>query len=101
MDRGRSAKSTYAGLTGKTVFVTGGGSEIGAAFTQAFAGQGARVAFVDVAEQSSRTLAAQIQKETSKAPLFIACDLRNSAALQEDMERARIERVASRVLIIH
>src|SRR4029077_11556084 len=87
----RSSKSTYAGLAGKTVFITGGGSGIGAAFTRAFAGQGARVAFVDIAEQASRTLAAQIQKETSKAPLFIACDLRNIEALQEAIEIVRIE----------
>src|SRR5260370_10198093 len=99
MDRGRSAKSTYAGLTGKTVCVTGGGSGIGAAFTQAFAGQGARVGFVDVAEEASRTLAAQIQKETSKASLFIPCDVRNIAALKEAIEITRIELGDIRVLI--
>src|SRR6266436_5136779 len=91
MDTGRSSKSTYAGLAGKTVFITAWGKGIGAAFTRAFAGQGARVAFVDIAEQASRMLAAQIQKETSKAPLFIACDLRNIAALQEAIEIVRIE----------
>src|SRR6266404_5062685 len=90
MDTGRSSKSTYAGLADKTVFITGGGSGIGAAFTRAFAGQGARVAFVDIAEEVSRTLAAQIQKETRKAPLFIACDLRNIEALQEAIEIDRI-----------
>jgi D-xylose 1-dehydrogenase len=83
MDTGRSSKSTYAGLAGKTVFITGGGSGIGAAFTRAFAGQGARVAFVDIEEQASKTLAAQIQKDTKKAPLFIPCDLRDIGALQE------------------
>jgi D-xylose 1-dehydrogenase len=83
MDTGRSSKSMYAGLSGKTVFITGGGSGIGAAFTRAFAGQGARVAFVDIAEQASRTLAAQVQKETRKAPLFIPCDLHDIGALQE------------------
>ena len=41
------------------------------AFTRAFAGQGARMAFVDIAEEASRTLATLIQKETRKAPLFI------------------------------
>ncbi len=99
MDTGRSSKSTYAGLADKTVFITGGGSGIGAAFTRAFAGQGARVAFVDIAEEVSRTLAAQIQKETRKAPLFIACDLRNIEALQEAIEIVRIELGDIRVLI--
>jgi len=83
--------SSYAGLAEKTVFITGGGSGIGAAFTRAFAGQGARVGFVNVAEEASRTLAAQIQKETSKAPLFIPCDVGNIAALQEAIEITRIE----------
>src|SRR6266849_3594652 len=83
MDTGRSSKTRYAGLAGKAVFITGGGSGIGAAFTRAFTGQGARVAFVDIAEQASRTLAAQIQKETRKAPLFIPCDLHDIGALQE------------------
>jgi NAD(P)-dependent dehydrogenase (short-subunit alcohol dehydrogenase family) len=91
--------SSYAGLAEKTVFITGGGSGIGAAFARAFAGQGARVGFVDVAEDASRTLAAQIQKETSKAPLFIPCDVRNIAALQEAIEITRIELGDIRVLI--
>ena len=40
---------TYPDLVDKTVLITGGGSGIGAAFTQAFARQGARVAFLDIA----------------------------------------------------
>src|SRR5260370_27702717 len=91
MDTGRSSKSTYAGLAGKTAFITGGGSGIGAAFTRACAGQGARVAVVDIAEQASKTLAAQIQKETRKAPLFIPCDLHDIGALQEAVEVVREE----------
>src|ERR1700674_1686445 len=81
----------YAGLADKTVFITGGGSGIGAAFTRAFAGQGARVGFADIAAGASRTLIAEIQKETGTAPLFIACDLRDIAALQAAIEKIRIE----------
>lgn len=40
----------YPGLAGKTVFITGGGSGIGAAITRGFACQKAKVAFVDIAE---------------------------------------------------
>ena len=89
MDTGRL--TSYAGLAGKTVFITGGGSGIGAAFTRAFAGQGARVAFVDIAEEESRALTSQIQKETGTAPFFIACDLRDIAALQAAIEKIRFE----------
>jgi NAD(P)-dependent dehydrogenase (short-subunit alcohol dehydrogenase family) len=89
MDTNRPAK--YAGLADKTVFITGGGSGIGAAFTRAFAGQGARVAFVDIAEETSRALIAEIQKETGTAPLFITCDLRDIAALQAAIEKIRVQ----------
>jgi len=77
----------YPSLAGKTVFITGGGSGIGAAFTQAFTLQKSRVAFVDIADEPSRTLMGQIQKETGTAPLFIPCDVRDIAALQGAIER--------------
>src|SRR2546425_12266282 len=83
--------SSYAGLADKTIFITGGGSGIGAAFTRAFAAQGARVGLVDIAEEASRALIAEIQKERGTAPLFIACDLRDIAALQAAIEKIRIE----------
>jgi NAD(P)-dependent dehydrogenase (short-subunit alcohol dehydrogenase family) len=86
-----STPSSYAGLADKTVFITGGGSGIGAAFARAFAGQGARVGFVDIAEEASRTLVAQIQKEMGTAPLFIACDVRDIAALEAAIEKIHIE----------
>jgi NAD(P)-dependent dehydrogenase (short-subunit alcohol dehydrogenase family) len=89
MDSG--TPSSYAGLADKTVFITGGGSGIGAAFALAFAGQGARVGFVDIAEEASRTLGARIQKETGTAPLFIACDVRDLAALEAAIEKIRME----------
>src|SRR6476646_4221792 len=88
MDTGR--RSSYADLADKTVFITGGGSGIGAAFTRAFASQGARVGFVDIADKASRELVAEIQKETGTAPVFIGCDLRDIAALQAAIEKIRI-----------
>lgn len=90
MDAGRRT-SRFAGLAGKTVFITGGGSGIGAAFTRGFAEQGARVGFLDIAEEASRALAAEIQKETGAAPLFIGCDLRDISALQVAIEKIRVQ----------
>ena len=46
----------YPSLRGRVVFITGGGSGIGASLTQAFAWQGAKVAFVDIALEESRAL---------------------------------------------
>jgi NAD(P)-dependent dehydrogenase (short-subunit alcohol dehydrogenase family) len=89
MDTGRPSR--YAGLAGKTVFITGGGSGIGAAFTRAFVEQGARVGFVDISKEASQALVAQTQKETGSAALFIACDLRDISALEAAIEKIRAE----------
>src|SRR5258707_14088473 len=90
MDTSRKT-SRYADLAGKTVFISGGGSGIGAALTRAFAEQGARVGFVDIAEEASLALCVQIRNETGTAPLFIRCDLRDVSALQAAIEKVRVE----------
>jgi NAD(P)-dependent dehydrogenase (short-subunit alcohol dehydrogenase family) len=46
--------ASYPSLKGRTVFVTGGATGIGAAFVQAFNGQGGRVAFVDLNEAAGQ-----------------------------------------------
>ncbi|OUM04312.1 SDR family NAD(P)-dependent oxidoreductase [Variovorax sp. JS1663] len=76
------AFSTYPSLHGKAVFVTGGGSGIGAAIVAAFAEQGARVAFIDIAQEASAALAKQIAEAGHAAPWWRACDVRDVAALQ-------------------
>jgi NAD(P)-dependent dehydrogenase (short-subunit alcohol dehydrogenase family) len=70
------------------VFITGGGSGIGAALVEAFAGQGARVAFVDILEAQSRDLAARLGGGDAP-PLFIPCDLLDVAALGAAMTEVR------------
>ena len=77
-----SSFSTYPSLRDKTVFVTGGGSGIGAAMVAAFAEQGARVAFVDIAEEASAALAAQIAEAGHRKPWWRRCDVRDIPALQ-------------------
>lgn len=78
----------YPSLKGRSVFVTGGGSGIGAAIVRAFAAQGARVAFIDVAEAASRALVESIRAAGLPAPWFEPCDVRDIAALQGAMARA-------------
>ena len=46
----------YPSLRDKRVFITGGGSGIGACLVEAFARQGALVAFVDIDERESERL---------------------------------------------
>jgi NAD(P)-dependent dehydrogenase (short-subunit alcohol dehydrogenase family) len=78
--------ATFHDLEGRSVFITGGGSGIGAALTEGFLEQGARVAFVQrsdagefVAEMSSRHV---------NTPLFIPCDILDIDALRAAMSKA-------------
>src|SRR5690348_18141879 len=76
----------YPGLKGRSVFVTGGGSGIGAAIVEAFVDQGAKVAFVDINAEVSEKLVADLKAQYgprgTSAPLFIKCDLKDIPALQ-------------------
>jgi len=77
----------YPSLADKVVFVTGGGSGIGASVVEHFCAQQARVAFVDIDEAASAALCARIRAAGSRAPRFIQCDLRDVAALQAIVRR--------------
>ncbi len=81
----------YPSLHGRRVFVTGGGTGIGAAIVSAFAEQGAQVAFVDVAEAESAKLAQQLVEDGHPAPWWRACDVRDIGALQCAIEDATRE----------
>ncbi|WP_159997986.1 SDR family NAD(P)-dependent oxidoreductase [Roseomonas sp. 18066] len=82
-------KAIYPDLAQKTVFITGGGSGIGAALTRAFAHQGARVAFVDIATDASRALVEAIAAEDAPhTPLFLECDIRDVALLRQAVAEA-------------
>jgi NAD(P)-dependent dehydrogenase (short-subunit alcohol dehydrogenase family) len=62
------------------VLITGGGSGIGAALVEAFAMNGAKVAFLDILETDSESLVAGLD-EVPHRPLFLRCDLTDVAAL--------------------
>lgn len=78
----------YPSLEGRVVFITGGGSGIGAAMVEAFANQGARVAFVDILEAESQALAERLGSGAAR-PLFIPCDLLDIAALRAAVSSVR------------
>src|SRR5215216_4838734 len=74
--------ATYPSLRDRVVFVTGGGSGIGASIVEHFVGQGARVAFVDIDRAASETLCQRLRSSAHHAPLFIYCDVRDIGALR-------------------
>ena len=52
--------AVYPSLKDRSVFITGGGSGIGAALVRHFAAQGSKVAFVDIAVAPSERLVADV-----------------------------------------
>ena len=78
----------YPSLAGRSVFVTGGGSGIGASIVSMFAAQDAKVAFVDIAEGASRALADAIAAQGRTAPWWRTCDVKDIDALRAAMADA-------------
>ncbi|MBA5689821.1 SDR family NAD(P)-dependent oxidoreductase [Rugamonas apoptosis] len=77
--------ATYGSLRGKRVFITGGGSGIGESLVDAFARQGALVAFVDIAREASEALCRRVAEAGHPAPQFRYCDIADIAALRQTM----------------
>ena len=71
----------YPSLAGAVVFITGGAAGIGAHMVRAFAGQGAKVGFVDIDAEGGRALADEVAGAGATLR-FEACDLRDIDALR-------------------
>lgn len=76
------AFAQYPSLAGKAVFVTGGGSGIGADIVAGYARQGARVAFADRDRKASEELLERLKGTVEHLPYFVACDLTDLTALR-------------------
>lgn len=77
-----TAAATYPSLSAQTVFVSGGGSGIGAEIVTQFARQGAQVAFVDIDDAQSTGLVRELEAEGRRAPFYQHCDVRDISALR-------------------
>jgi D-xylose 1-dehydrogenase len=82
----------YPSLRDRVVFITGGAGGIGAEHVAQFAAQGAKVAFVDIADEAARDLVGRLEADGHAAPFYQHCDLKDVAAL-----RAAIAEVGKRL----
>ena len=73
-------------LKGQSIFITGGGSGIGAALTEAFLRQGAKVAFCQRSDGSGFCDA--MEQATGNRPLFLPCDISVTDQLQLTLSTA-------------
>lgn len=88
---------TYPDLKGASVFITGGGSGIGAGLTEAFLRQGAKVAFVQ--RSDAQVFCDEMEQTTGNRPLFIACDITDPENLRAAINQAAETHGPVRVLV--
>lgn len=78
--------ATFHDLKDASVFVTGGGSGIGASLTDGFLAQGAKVAFIGRSDASE--FVADMQKKHGTAPMFIQGDITHTETLRSAIDAA-------------
>ena len=75
-----AAAPVFPDLKGRSVFITGGGAGIGAALTEAFLRQGAKVAFCQ--RSDATPFCDAMEAATGNRPLFLPCDIAVTDQLQ-------------------
>ncbi len=89
--------ATFHDLKDASVFITGGGAGIGAAITEGFIEQGAKVAFVQRSDASG--FCDDMQDKHGVRPLFIPCDITDVSSLQAAISTAAEAHGAVTVLV--
>ena len=92
-------KVKYFDLENKKVFITGGGSGIGASLVEHFCEQQAEVYFIDINEESSNKLILECKNKKLTIPNFIKCDLLNIKELQNVISKIITEKGPIEILI--
>jgi NAD(P)-dependent dehydrogenase (short-subunit alcohol dehydrogenase family) len=77
----------YPSLAGRTVFVSGGATGIGADIVRAFAHNHARVAFIDLQVEAAEAMAKELAG-VGESTLFLRCDVTDVPALQASIKEA-------------
>ena len=89
----------YNDLKDKKVFITGGGSGIGASIVEHFCEQGSNVFFIDINEKSSNKLVSNCKNKKFSVPTFINCDLLNIKFLQNTISKIISDNGAIDILV--
>ena len=79
----KKMKVKYLDLKNKRVFISGGGSGIGASIVEHFCEQNSEVYFIDIDVKASNKLIKSITKKKLKAPNFIECNILDVKKLQK------------------
>ena len=74
--------AAFPSLQDRSIFITGGGSGIGASLVEHFCQQGAKVCFADIADDAAIALVMRLKEKGQAVPHYIHCDLRNIEALR-------------------
>lgn len=75
-------RALYPSLNGKTVFITGGASGIGASMVRLFSEQGARVGLIDIDDGAARNLVDDVGDRGRLRPWYRQVDVRDVVLLK-------------------
>ena len=89
----------YFDLEGKRVFITGGGSGIGASIVEHFCQQKSEVFFIDINEEASNNLIMKCKNKNFNIPKFIKCDLLNIKDLKSTISKIISENGPIEILV--
>lgn len=78
--------ANFPDLKDTSVFITGGGSGIGASLTDGFLSQGAKVAFVQRSDASG--FCDEMEAKHGRRPFFLPCDITDVTALKSAIDDA-------------
>ena len=92
-------KVKYYDLEKKRVFVTGGGSGIGASIVEHFCEQGSEVHFVDIDLKETKKLLNKIKKNKFRSPTFIECNLLDINKLEKTIKNIIAKKGPIHVLV--
>ena len=82
----------YPSLVDRVVLITGGSTGIGETLVEQFVAQGSRVGFVDIDVPNAKALVERLTPGARTPPLFVHCDITDTAKLEAaiDAIRARL-----------